>query len=210
MSDFDNQAACAAELSDSDKIRGRIPKHAWGYVRGQYELKNRTYEEIGKEFNCTPSAVFYVVKQATLREIEATLELPADETAKAEINRIMAKSKATTSWTARQGTPVQSVAPKAPSQVELMAQQANAMLEDEHCKRLFDATSKTIVDYVGFKAAPDDDAKKAFKDALHELRRSIASIELKVEMMPAQAPAAAPVATAPVAANTSQRLPEMA
>lgn len=60
----------------SDKIRGRIPKFAWGYVRGQYEIAKRTYEDIGNEFNCTPSAVFYVVKQARDRDIPATLEAP--------------------------------------------------------------------------------------------------------------------------------------
>ncbi len=205
MSDFDTQDARVTDLSDSDKARGRIPKHAWGYVRGQYELANRTYEEIGKEFNCTPSAVFYVVKQASIRAIEPTLELPKDDTAKAEINRIMANSKATSQWAARKVETV--VEPKGPSQVELMAQQANAMLEDEHCKRLFAATSKTIVDYVAFKAAPEEAAKKEFKEAMHELRRALASIELKVEM------AQVAPARQQVAANSSapqQRLPEMA
>lgn len=65
-----------AEEDGADKIRGRIPKFAWGYVRGQYELARRTYEDIGTEFNCTPSAVFYVVKQARDRDIPATLETP--------------------------------------------------------------------------------------------------------------------------------------
>ena len=78
MSEFEgmNTSAASTETDSSEKIRGRIPKSAWGYVRGQYEIAGLTYEEIGQEFNCTPSAVFYVVKQATLREIAPTLERP--------------------------------------------------------------------------------------------------------------------------------------
>jgi hypothetical protein len=158
---------------NSDKIRGRIPKSAWAYVRGQYELAGRTYEDIGNEFNSTPSAVFYVVKQARDRGVEPSLEKPSEEVmqaARGSLEPRVARSR--------------SESPAKSSAVEQMAQQANAMLTNETCKRLFDATSDTIVSFVGFEAEPNEQGKKLVKEALHAVRRAMASLELKVEMMP--------------------------
>jgi len=192
-----------------DKVRGRIPKGAWSYVRGQYELAGRTYQEIGDEFNCTPSAVFYVVKQARDREIEPSLERPSEDMMRAARagekvtgektagEKISERATNDFSWASRKVRDV--TAPAQPSQVEKMAEQANAMLTNETCKRLFDATSNTIVSFVGFEAAPDNNSKKMAKDAIHEVRRALASLELKIEMMPLSAPQA-----------TAPRMPEIA
>lgn len=198
MSDSDTQDTHA--IAGDDKIRGRIPRSDWGYVLGQ-KLAGRTLKSIGDEYGAEPSAIHYVVKKAHElaqdNKLTPSMEKPEPTEASAAMQAAISKARKSSEWSIRK---VQEVAePAKPSQVELMAQQANAMLEDENCKRLFDATSKTIVDYVAFKAAPDDGAKKEFKDALHELRRAIASIELKVEMAPTKA--------APPAA---QRLPELA
>ncbi len=160
----------------AEKIRGRIPKAAWAYVRGQYELAGRTYEDIGNEFNSTPSAVFYVVKQARDRGIEPSLEKPSDE--------IMQAARGSSE---PRVVRVKSEAPSQPSAVEQMAQQANAMLTNETCKRLFDATSDTIVSFVGFEGEPTEMSKKMVKESLHAVRRALASLELKVEMMPLMA-----------------------
>lgn len=190
--------------SQSEKIRGRIPKAAWGYVRGQYELAEKTYEEIGREFNCTPSAVFYVVKQARDREIPATLDRPSDDVLAAarSAERAMDKAKDEFSWASRKVRDI--TTPRAPSQVEQMAEQANAWLSDEGCKRLFDASSNVIVGFNGFKAAPDESGRKLVKDAIHETRRALASLELKIEMTPTNT--AAPAQPQ----NQDRRLPELA
>ncbi len=161
-----------------EKIRGRIPKSAWGYVRGQYEQAGRTYEDIGNEFNSTPSAVFYVVKQARDRGVEPSLEKPSDE--------VMQAARGTSEPRPSRVRP--ELANDQPSVVEQMAQQANAMLTNETCKRLFDATSDTIVSYVGFEAEPNESGKKLVKEALHAVRRALASLELKIETMPMVAP----------------------
>lgn len=166
-----NAPAEDARQNNQDKIRGRIPKSAWAYVRGQYELAGRTYEDIGNEFNSTPSAVFYVVKQARDRGVEPTLEKPSEE--------VMQAARGSS-----EPRPARSKAEAAPSVVEQMAQQANAMLTNEGCKRLFDATSDTIVSFVGFEAEPNEQGKKLVKEALHAVRRALASLELKVEMTP--------------------------
>jgi hypothetical protein len=187
----------------AEKIRGRIPKAAWGYVRGQYELAEKTYEEIGREFNCTPSAVFYVVKQARDREIPATLERPTDDVLAAarSSEATLDKAKDNFRWASQKVREV--TAPRAPSQVEQMAEQATAWLSDEGCKRLFDASSNVIVGFNGFKATPDESGKKLVKDAIHETRRALASLELKIEMMPVNT-------AAPQSQNQAQRLPELA
>ena len=188
MSHFNDVATREQDQHEAGKIRGRIPRSDWAYVLGQSKLVGRTLESIGNEYGAKPSAIHYVVKQAGLLaadgKLEPTLEKPATQEASAAMHEAISKARRSSQWSAKR---IEDVV-KAPSQVELMAQQANAMLEDETCKRLFDATSKTIVDYVAFKAGPADSAKKEFKDALHELRRAIASIELKVEMTPAAKP----------------------
>lgn len=203
MSDFDTATLRAPDDMEVDKVRGRIPRADWGYVLGQYRMAERTLQSIGDEYGAKPSAIHYVVKQAGKLadegNLEPTLEKPEGNEAEASaaMKRAISKARASSEWSIRR---VQEVAaPPKPSQVELMAQQANAMLEDENCKRLFDATSKTIIDYVAFKAGPEASAKDEFKKSLHDLRRAIASIELKVEM---SLTSAAPPAAA--------RLPELA
>ena len=200
MSEFEgmNTSAASTETDSSEKIRGRIPKSAWGYVRGQYEIAGLTYEEIGQEFNCTPSAVFYVVKQATLREIAPTLERPEPSLSETANNAAAVRDH---QWATRKVREVTAPAPAKPSQVELMAQQAQSLLEDETCKRLFDAASKVIMEFTAMRAGPDDTAKKQAKEALHELRRAAASVELKIETTPN---ASSPTSVRPV------RAPELA
>lgn len=195
MSEFEGMSTNAAstDTDSAEKIRGRIPKSAWGYVRGQYEIAGLTYEEIGQEFNCTPSAVFYVVKQAALREIPPTLERPSPSLSETATH--MAAIDRDNQWAARKVREVtqQQPAPHKPSQVELMAQQAESLLEDETCKRLFDAASKVIMEFTAMRAGPDETAKKQAKDALHELRRAAASVELKIETTPNTPSAPRPV-----------------
>lgn len=188
MSDFDTAVLRAPDDETAKKPRARIPRSDWGYVLGQSRIAGRTLQSIGDEYGAEPSAIHYVVKKASelaeKGDLQPTLEKPqySEQEAAAAAERAISKARRSNDWAARRIQ--ETTAPAQPSQVELMAKQANAMLEDEHCKRLFDATSKTIVDYVAFKAGPEASAKQQFKDALHELRRAIASIELKIELAP--------------------------
>lgn len=189
-SDTMSDAACgdAEAIQDGERPRGRIPKGHWAYVRGLYEVKGLTFKEIGDEYGCTPSAVFYVVKQAQRQDLEPTLDMPTQE-ASNEINRIMRQAKATDGW-AKSKVHQVIAKPAQPSQVELMAQQANDMLQDEKARRLFDASSETILGYVGFMSEPTEANRQRAKDSLHSLRRAVAGLELAIETKPLQQPKA--------------------
>lgn len=208
MSDTDTEITSAPEQTDSDKTRGRIPKTHWAYILGQRRLTTRTLQSIADDYGANASAVHYVVRMAEEKaakgELVPTLEMPTEE-ATSEINRIMRNAKqgpakpATEAWAANKAK--DATTPQVPSQTD-------TMLEDPHCKRLFDAAAKAILDYNAFKANPVEETKANLKESLHGTHRALASIELKVEMTATNKPAAAP-ASAGGSALAAQRLPEL-
>lgn len=63
---------------ESPKRRGRIPQSAWPQILERYRA-GATLSAIAREFECTPSAISYIVRKA-----EASGALPAGEGAAAE------------------------------------------------------------------------------------------------------------------------------
>lgn len=209
MTDIDGLNTSAmqdsTEAKNGKKVRGRIQNAEWGYVLYQYKNNKRTYEEIGDEFGCTPSAVFYVVKQAELRGVEPVAERPvisANEGARA-INRISQNSQ----WAANKVRAAvaneQPAAPARPSQVDMMAEKAKAMLEDEVAQRVFDRMSKLLISWNDFKSEPTAASKQVVKDSVKEALRAASAMELKVELTPVNQ-------QQPAAQQSNIRLPELA
>jgi hypothetical protein len=178
MSDFENNqvANASATSDDKDKIRGRIPRQAWAYVRGLYELKGLTYEQIGNMYNSTPSAVFYVVQQARKLEMEPTLTAPTAEELQTPVKRPRKRRTDTLAW-AR-------AAVKRPAISEASAEQAQAILADPTAKRVFETTSKLLLDYTAWNEQPSDASENTLKESVREALRAISKIEITIATRP--------------------------
>jgi hypothetical protein len=181
MSDFENNqvANASATSDDKDKIRGRIPRQAWAYVRGLYELKGLTYEQIGNMYNSTPSAVFYVVQQARKLEMEPTLTAPTAEELQTPVKRPRKRRTDTLAW-ARAAVK----RPANPGISDASAEQAQAILADPTAKRVFETTSKLLLDYTAWNEQPSDDSEATLKEAVREALRAISKIEITIATRP--------------------------
>ncbi|HEY0835127.1 MAG TPA: helix-turn-helix domain-containing protein, partial [Azospirillum sp.] len=63
---------------ESPKRRGRIPQSAWPQILERYRA-GATLSAIAREFECTPSAISYIVRKA-----DASAALPPGEGAAAD------------------------------------------------------------------------------------------------------------------------------
>ncbi len=191
MTEMTETTSTSSADQDGGKIRGRIPRQAWAYVRGLYELLGMTYEQIGDMYNSTPSAVFYVVQQARKNEIEPTTEAPTAEMLQMRVKRPRRRNKDSLAW-----------ARAAVSQAALSEQanaQANAILEDPNAKRVFDTTSKLLLDFAAWKDGAAGDVEARLKESIREALRSISKIEIMIATQPKPAVTHSPAVAEEVA-----------
>lgn len=189
--------ATPADDDNADKIRGRIPKFAWGYVRGQYEIAKRTYEDIGNEFNCTPSAVFYVVKQARDRDIPATLDAPdatkleaqrTAQRARAALDRVVANANREFAQKHADIKPAPAPQPDPLSQLD------NFPLT----KRYLTAAGEAGKLLMAWETDRSEANWLAMEEKMKEVRKADAAVQIARYQKPATPPAAPSAVAAPV------------
>ncbi|WP_431856212.1 hypothetical protein [Azospirillum sp.] len=80
-SDISTEAGAEGGEQDSPKRRGRIPQSAWPQILERYRA-GATLSAIAREFECTPSAISYIVRKAeasgALSGDAPTADTPAD------------------------------------------------------------------------------------------------------------------------------------
>jgi len=155
-----------------NKRRGRrIPQTAWPGILQKYQL-GATLTAIGEEFDCTPSAISYIVKRAE--------EIYGDLTGAHHLPVPVRRTTGTVH------NPSQ-LAPRSP-EIESTASQRPEPV-DEMEQRLVENTDALLTSYrawqlsnTGEKAADEQpaEAEPAMKlaEQLHEMRRSLAKLEI--------------------------------
>lgn len=128
---------------DVRKRRGRIPHTAWPLILERYKA-GETLSAIAREYDCTPSAISYILRKA---------ELAGGET-EAELDVVNASPFSAAD---RELEPV-----------------------DEIEARLRSTSTACIAAYRAWRQPTSEDARRGLADAVHELRKVVARIEIEL------------------------------
>ena len=128
---------------DLPKRRGRIPHSAWPEILERYKA-GATLAVIARDYDCTPSAISYVLRKAESETTESRVEMSA------------------------------------PSGSAFAAPQPEMEPVDEIEARLRTASTACVDAYRSWRTPSIDDARRELADAVHELRKVVARIEIEL------------------------------
>ena len=128
---------------DLPKRRGRIPHADWPLIVDRYK-SGATLSAIAREYDCTPSAISYILRKAESAGAEPEIEL-------------IVPNSSTRSSADREPEPV-----------------------DEIEARLRSASTACVGAYRAWRQPAIEDAHRGLADAVHELRKVVARIEIEL------------------------------
>lgn len=217
----DIMAADGNTENEPPKRRGRIPQSAWPQILERYR-SGATLSAIAREFDCTPSAISYIVRKAEAAGVEPVATTAIDETSSDE-GAVAKTEPKTARKAASQSAPQtdqQTKVAKAPSKPEAAASVPPApapqpaphretlhapvkakvtpptpvALPDSNGSktaqttagdpvdttevRLRDASTQCLSVYRTWRQSPGEGSIQALNDAVHELRKVLARIEI--------------------------------
>ena len=129
--------------ADLPKRRGRIPHADWPLIVDRYK-GGETLSAIAREYDCTPSAISYILRKAELASADPEVE---------------------------HGAPNESARPSASREPEPV---------DEIEARLRSASTACVGAYRAWRQPESEDAPRGLADAVHELRKVVARIEIEL------------------------------
>lgn len=193
---------------ESPKKRGRIPQSAWPRILERYRA-GATLSAIAREFECTPSAISYIVRKAEAAGMEPGEEVAADdatdagaETAASDADATAATDAASApepapepapapaperSRTLRMSAPAPEPEPTPPAPEPAApiaaARPAGGRPEptppvDAVEGRLRETARGCLAAYRNWRQAPGEGSIQTLSDAVHELRKALARIEI--------------------------------
>lgn len=103
--------------AESPKKRGRIPQSAWPQILERYR-GGATLSAIAREFECTPSAISYIIRKAEAANVQGELSMedgPAAEPAPVEAEPVAAAPEAPAAAAVAPAEPAKTEAAEAPA-----------------------------------------------------------------------------------------------
>jgi transposase-like protein len=128
---------------DLRKRRGRIPHADWPLIVDRYK-GGETLSAIAREYDCTPSAISYILRKAEAADAEPELESYKPN---------------------GPGRPDTSVEPEPMDEIEA---------------RLRSTSSACVEAYRAWRRPAAEDTRRGLADAVHELRKVVARIEIEL------------------------------
>jgi len=195
--------------------RGRIPQAAWPQILQRHRA-GVTLSAIAREFECTPSAISYIVRKAESAGLEpdesepqaeareappapprpVAIQPPAQPAAQPPAQPLAHTSGTTLSLPDRSGGPLRNAPPPAaapPTVAQVPAPSAPAETArpadgtarpsqpppvDATEARLRETARACLVSYRGWRTGPGETSIQTLNDAVHELRKVLARIEI--------------------------------
>lgn len=219
--------------SESPKKRGRIPQSAWPQILERHRA-GATLSAIAREFSCTPSAISYIIRKAEAQGVEAASvedEGPDAETEEAPPPVVAEPPPAPPAPVAvvtervpiaerprmhMPSPPVEPPPPPVPPRVEVAPAPARerpavpggrpepAPPVDEVEGRLRETARVCLASYRGWRQAPGETSIQALSDAVHELRKALARIEIDMSASRREEQAIRPI---PIPSHRASRRP---
>ncbi|MFP5511792.1 MAG: hypothetical protein ACLGJC_01715 [Alphaproteobacteria bacterium] len=196
---------------ESPKKRGRIPQSAWPQILERYR-SGATLSAIAREFECTPSAISYIIKKAEAASGQGDAAHGDDDQGDAQANDTQSSAPAAPAEessapvTAAPASPAAEPAPAAPAEAEAPAEPRRAGRTVRgtltRAPRTEPAADQTAVETPAASPAPAATTAPAAPAPTETLRLN--------RQEPAPAPAAAPVAAASSPAAPAADVPRTA
>lgn len=232
--------------AESSKKRGRIPQSAWPSIVERYRT-GATLSAIAREYECTPSAISYIIRKAEAAgvEYEAEAEASAEDANPAEASAPAlavpppppppaAPAPAPVQQTLRLNPPPRdpepepappprmapptSVAPAAPAASSVSAPAGAGVVSapagarpeptpplDAVEARLRETARGCLSAYRSWRQTPGEASIQSLSDAVHELRKALARVEIDMSASRRDEQAIRPI---PIPAHRAARRPQ--
>lgn len=219
--------------AESSKKRGRIPQSAWPHILERYR-SGITLSAIAREYECTPSAISYIIRKAEAAgdgdeaapaeaapeaAVPAPVAAPAPAQAAPAQPAPAAEAPAPVQQTLRlnpqprEPEPAPVPPPVAAPPVPPAAAPASAAGGRQEPTPPLDAVEARLREtargclsaYRGWRQAPGETSIQALSDAVHELRKALARVEIDMSASRRDEQAIRPI---PIPAHRAARRPQ--
>lgn len=223
----------AGSEPEAPKKRGRIPQSAWPEILERYRA-GATLSAIAREFSCTPSAISYIVRKAEAVGTDGVTEDSPNETAEPEATaapepaapeaapppapvvesaperparRVLTAAMLTDNTPEPapvvQPPPAAPPAPPAPRAAGSRPEPTPPV--DEVEGRLRETARSCLAAYRGWRQTPGENSIQTLADAVHELRKALARIEIDMSASRREEQAIRPI---PIPSHRAARRPQ--